>query len=150
MMPRRYRIEIPGIALCDVPGHFLVAQAFGRLAEMSMSRIEALMAERTAARAATASTRALAALSALKGAGVSGWVIGSLARGEFRLHSDVDFLVDCDRRSKHAAFRIIEGEMGDVPFHFISARDLNETTRRQLMKEAADATSIRARTRPPG
>lgn len=117
---------------------------------MSVSRIEALMAERTVARAAVASARALATLNALQDAGVSGWVIGSLARGEFRLHSDVDFLVDCDRRSKHAAFRIIEGQMGDLPFHFISARDLDETTRRRLMKEAADATSIRARTRPFG
>ena len=118
------------------------ARAFGRLAEMSVSRIEALMAERTAVRAAVASTRALAALNALQDGGVSGWVIGSLARGEFRLHADVAFLVDCERRLEHTAFRIIESKMGDIPFDFIQARDLSDPTRRQLMDEAADQVRV--------
>lgn len=107
-----------------------------------MSRIESLMEERTAKRMAVASSRARAALDALKKAGISAWVIGSLARRNFRVHSDVDFLVDCDRNSEHVAFRLIEREMGDFPFHFVSASDLDDATRCNMAKEAADASGI--------
>ena len=80
---------------------------------MSASRIESLMEERKTQRLALASERALAALSSLEKAGLSAWIVGSLARGTFSVHSDVDFLVDCSAETEGAAFRILESEMRD-------------------------------------
>jgi predicted nucleotidyltransferase len=117
---------------------------------MTTSRIEALMTERKGHRLALASARAVAALAALENARISAWVVGSLARRTFGYHSDVDFLVDCDQDEKHAAFRIVEAEMRDFPFHFISSADLDETTRNAMMEEAAGASSIRPYAHPAG
>ncbi len=65
---------------------------------MTASRIESLMKERKDERLALASARALAALASLEKAGFSARVVGSLARGTFSVHSDVDFLVDWQSR----------------------------------------------------
>lgn len=111
---------------------------------MTSSRIEALVEERKVRRLEEASMRALAALTALEGAGVSAWVVGSLARRTFSVHSDVDFLIDCAPDAEGAAFRILESEMRDFPFHFISARELDEAKRTTMMREAVDASGIRA------
>jgi predicted nucleotidyltransferase len=115
---------------------------------MTTSRIEALMAERKGHRLALACARTVAALAALERAGIAAWVVGSLARGTFGFHSDVDFLVDCSPDRKHAAFRIIETKMKDFPFHFTSSADLDETTRSAMMGEAAGASSIRPYAHP--
>lgn len=117
---------------------------------MTTSRIEALMTERKGHRLALASARAVAALAALENAGISAWVVGSLARRTFGFHSDVDFLVDCSPGEKHAAFRIIEAEMKDFPFHFTASADLDEATRYVMMEEAAGASSIRPYAHPAG
>ena len=77
-------------------------------------------------------------------------MVGSLARRTFGFHSDVDFLVECGPGEKHAAFRIIEAEMKDFPFHFIASADLDETTRNVMMEEAAGASSIRTYAHPAG
>src|SRR5438046_858078 len=113
--------------------------------QMSASRIESLMEERKTQRLALASERALAALSSLEKAGLSAWIVGSLARGTFSVHSDVDFLVDCSAETEGAAFRILESEMRDFPFHFIPITDLDGTKKVMMMKEAVDASGIRAR-----
>jgi predicted nucleotidyltransferase len=112
---------------------------------VSTSRIEALIVERKDRRLALASTRALAALAALEKAGLSAWVVGSLARGTFAIHSDVDFLVDCAPEAESGAFRILEREMRGFPFSFIPSHDLDETTRAAMMKDAVGASAIRAR-----
>jgi predicted nucleotidyltransferase len=65
-------------------------------------------------------------LTALESDGLSAWVVGSLARRTFSIHSDVDFLVECDPNTERAAIRILEDEMRDFPFHFVSARELDE------------------------
>jgi predicted nucleotidyltransferase len=111
---------------------------------MSTSRIEALVEERKGRRLAEASTRALATLTALEAAGLSAWVVGSLARRTFSIHSDVDFLVDCAPDAESAAFRIVEREMGDFPFHFISARELDEAKKATMMEVAVGSSGIRA------
>ncbi|WP_298257225.1 nucleotidyltransferase domain-containing protein [Bradyrhizobium sp.] len=102
------------------------------------------MKERRDQRLAIASTRALAALSSLEKAGLSAWIVGSLSRGTFSVHSDVDFLVDCDPASESTAFRILESEMRDFPFHFILRSDLDETKKIMMMKDAIGASGIRA------
>jgi predicted nucleotidyltransferase len=111
---------------------------------VSVSRIESLIKEPKDERLALASTRALAALASLEKAGLSAWIVGSLARGTFSVHSDVDFLVDCSPEAESAAFRILESEMRDFPFHFIPSSDLDEMKKTMMMKEAVGASSIRA------
>jgi predicted nucleotidyltransferase len=111
---------------------------------VTASRIESLMKERKDERLALASARALAALASLEKAGLSAWVVGSLARGTFSVHSDVDFLVDCSPEAESDAFRILEREMRDFPFHFIPTADLDETKKTTMMKDAVGASSIRA------
>jgi len=115
---------------------------------MTSSRIEALVEERKGRRLAEASARALAALTALEDAGLSAWVVGSLARRTFSVHSDVDFLVECDPDAESAAFRILASEMRDFPFHFIAARELDEAKRAAMMREGVDASGIRAYANP--
>jgi predicted nucleotidyltransferase len=111
---------------------------------VAASRIESLMKERRDERLALASTRALAALTSLDKAGFSAWIVGSLARDTFSVHSDVDFLVDCSPEAESAAFQILEREMRDFPFHFIPTSDLDEMKKAMMMKEAVGASSIRA------
>jgi predicted nucleotidyltransferase len=111
---------------------------------VSASRIESLMEERKDQRLVLASTRALASLASLEKAGLSAWIVGSLARGTFAVHSDVDFLVDCSPESESIAFRILESEMRDFPFHLIPTSDLDEMKKAMMMKEAVGASSIRA------
>jgi predicted nucleotidyltransferase len=111
---------------------------------MVASRIESLMKERRDERLALASTRAFAALTSLEKAGFSAWIVGSLARDTFSVHSDVDFLVDCSPETESTAFRVLESEMRDFPFHFIPSSDLDEMKKAMMMKEAVGASSIRA------
>jgi predicted nucleotidyltransferase len=106
------------------------------------------MKERKDQRLALASARASAALMRLEKAGFSAWVVGSLARRTFAIHSDVDFLVDCSPETEDVAFRILEQEMRDFPFHFIPSSDLDEAKKAMMMKEAVGASSIRAHAYP--
>lgn len=111
---------------------------------MSRSRIDILMTERRNERLSLASRRAVASLDALERAGFPAWVVGSLAKGTFAVHSDVDFLVDCDPATEMTAFRILEHSMRDFPFNFIPTSDLDDTKRKAIMKEAVDASRIRS------
>lgn len=58
-----------------------------------MNKLEAIVAERTAARRHVAETAAAHVLETLRAQGIDIRVFGSLARGDFMAHSDVDFLV---------------------------------------------------------
>jgi len=60
---------------------------------MATSRMERLVAQRTAERRVRALRCALAAIPALHEQGVEAYVIGSLATSRFMSHSDVDYLV---------------------------------------------------------
>jgi predicted nucleotidyltransferase len=135
--------------MAGVTADLLVAANTGNsgqevIGKVSASRIERLMQERRAERLAIASRRAFAALARLEQAGLSAWIVGSLARGTFAIHSDVDFLVDCGPETEDVAFRILEQEMRDFPFHFIPSSDLNQSKEAIMMKEAIGASSIRA------
>lgn len=58
-----------------------------------MTRLETIIAERTERRRKLAEGAAARALGGLRAKGIDIRVFGSLARGDFRVHSDVDFLV---------------------------------------------------------
>jgi predicted nucleotidyltransferase len=72
--------------------------------------------------------RALAdtALRALCHAGVSARLVGSLARGGFGLHSDVDFVLDLPSGSPDAsrALTVLSDAMGGFPYSVVFSPDL--------------------------
>jgi predicted nucleotidyltransferase len=111
---------------------------------MGKSRIESVMEARTQQRKSAAVERTLAALCALERSGMRAWVVGSLAKGGFGLHSDVDLLVECDTDSEARLFKIVEAEMRDFPFHLIPTCTLDEDKLSYFMGEAVDASGIRA------
>ncbi len=60
---------------------------------MMKSRLDVIIESRTAERAVKAKRLAAELIRALREMGLDASVIGSLAKGEFRLHSDIDILV---------------------------------------------------------
>lgn len=84
---------------------------------------ETLYARRSAERQETAAARARAALRALAAQGVEAGVVGSLARGEMRPHSDVDFLIlDEGGLDWNEIARTVERCMGDLPVDVVLLR----------------------------
>jgi predicted nucleotidyltransferase len=109
------------------------------------SKIETTIALRTNDRKALAIKLAVKALRDLKAMGVHAWVVGSLAKGNFSLHSDVDFAVDCSADLEYEVFRTIEKAMGSFPFHMVPCRRIEEDARPFMMEGAADASILIAR-----
>ena len=104
------------------------------------------MAERSNGRKVVAVGRALAALTSLERNGLRAWLVGSLAKDRFGVHSDVDVLVECRPETESRAFKIVENEMQGFPFHVIPTCDLDAETLSSFLKEAVDASGVRART----
>jgi predicted nucleotidyltransferase len=67
-------------------------------------------------RRAMAHERALNALQALEATGLRAWVIGSLVKGSFSPHSDVDFVVDCPPRASTSRFGRSKRQWGTFRF----------------------------------
>lgn len=92
------------------------------------SRIDDIIGERTARRQEAALDHVVPLLLSLRSDGFDVVVIGSLARGEFRSHSDVDFLVrgklDASRRA--ALERAVAAGMrgAGVPYDLVYAADV--------------------------
>lgn len=108
------------------------------------TRIGRLLRERAETRRREAARRALAALDALEGAGVPAVVVGSLARGRFLGHSDVDLFVE-DRHglAPEAIIAIIERAMGDFPFDVLFADRVSDTDRPFILERTLCATDLR-------
>jgi predicted nucleotidyltransferase len=98
-----------------------------------------------ASRREIAMAKAAAALRALESRGLRAWVIGSLAKGRFDLHSDVDFLVDCDKKREYDAYVAIEKAMGDFPFDMVPFRRLREDAIPDMIEGALSASDLIAR-----
>ena len=99
-----------------------------------IERILAARAPEIAAREAKARALADKALAELKKAGISAWIVGSLARGNFGLYSDVDFVVDGDHDVFWASIPIIEEAMGSFPFDIIPYQGVPENQRQFYLK----------------
>lgn len=81
--------------------------------------------ERPEERRVRAVAAAQAATAALAGLGVRAVVTGSLARGRFGPHSDVDLLVTaCPRHLKYAIEGIVEDALAGMPFNVIYLDEL--------------------------
>ena len=93
-----------------------------------VSRIDSVIAERTERRRTTAVARVDPLLRDLRLEGVDLVVIGSLARQEFKSHSDVDFLVrgGLDKQGRAKLERAVAAAMrgSGISYDLIYAADL--------------------------
>lgn len=99
----------------------------------AQSRFERIVAARTADRHRTARDLAARIVSDLEAQGREVAVIGSLASGRFRLHSDIDLLVrsPVDPAGRAAVERAVAAVMRGtgIPYDLIFACDLTEPQR---------------------
>ena len=93
-----------------------------------MTRLEAIIAASTERWRRLAEAAAQRALADLRPQGIDIRVFGSLARDDFRVHSDVDFVVDgpVDLAGRIAVERGLEAAMRDsgLPYDLIYLDDL--------------------------
>jgi hypothetical protein len=87
---------------------------------------------------------ARAATAALDALGVTVLVTGSLARGQFGVHSDIDFLVTrCPRNLKYAIEGVVEDALGGLRFYVIYLDELPAWRTDNLMEGAIPAADLR-------
>jgi predicted nucleotidyltransferase len=108
-----------------------------------MTRLEALLrrtADRRRGYAVAAARRATERLRAL---GVEVRVIGSLAAGGFKPHSDVDLLVvRCPPGLRYAIEGVVEDEMGGLPFDVVYLDEVPPADRTALLEGARHAAVL--------
>lgn len=104
-----------------------------------MSKMSELTEKRRAARQALASASVAAILQDASSMGIDIALIGSLAKGDFRVHSDIDLLVrgrtDLERRL--AVERMVAKAMraSDIPYDLLFEDDLGEDRVRELLHD---------------
>lgn len=102
-----------------------------------MSRMDALMADRRKARQERASTSVAGILSNAERNGIFITLIGSLAKGDFGNHSDVDLLVrgSMDTKRRRLVEKLVADGMRstDIPYDLIFEDDLSEDRRRDFL-----------------
>ena len=110
----------------------------------AMPTLDDILAARTKARTEQARKSAVRALQALERVGVEARLIGSLARGDHRLHSDVDILiVRCPDELRYRIESIVEDELGGLPFDVVYLDEVAPANRPKLQREALVASDIR-------
>lgn len=105
-----------------------------------MNRMQALIADRLEPRRARALQRVDAIIEAASKVGLDITLVGSLARSDFRIHSDIDLLV----RGKLApdqrlgAERLVAEHLRgtDLPYDLLFETDLTEDRIRELLADA--------------
>jgi predicted nucleotidyltransferase len=109
-----------------------------------VSRIDSVIGERTARRRATAFARVDPLLRDLRLDGIDIVVIGSLARREFKSHSDVDFLVRgrLDTPALAKVERAVAAAMrgSGIPYDLIYAADLTPERLKKLERDLVQAS----------
>ena len=111
----------------------------------SEPRIDRLFRDRAEARRREAARLALCALDVLELAGVRAVVVGSLARGRFLGHSDVDLFID-ERNglAPETVVGIVERVMGDFPFDVIFGDRVSAADRPFILERSLRAADLRA------
>jgi predicted nucleotidyltransferase len=109
-----------------------------------MSRIEKLLAADTRAREARARVLAARALRRLAERGVEARVIGSLARGDFLLHSDVDLLVlRCPPELRYRIEGLVEDTLEGLPFDVVYLDEVAPERRAAIQSRSLNASDLR-------
>jgi predicted nucleotidyltransferase len=107
------------------------------------TRLDTLLAERAAVRERTARQAARGALDRLAAAGVGAGIVGSLARGRFLGHSDVDILIlDAAGLDDGTIIGLVEPEMRSLPFDIIFLDRIREPERSWLVEELVRAPDL--------
>ena len=93
------------------------------------SALDRILDQRAAKLLETVNPQVGRTLNELTRSGVDVEIVGSMARGDFKNHSDVDFLVsDKGEFSETDVFNIISDHMHGAPFDVIFAETLRQTT----------------------
>jgi len=109
------------------------------------TRIDRLLRQRADARRREAQRLALAALEALERIGVGAVVVGSLARGRFLGHSDVDlYVVDRHTVAPETVIATVERVMGDFPFDVVFGDRVSDADRPFILERTLRAADLRA------
>jgi len=107
--------------------------------------MDSLKAERLETRRGLASAAVARILTEAANEGIEITLIGSCARGDFRLHSDVDLLVrgPVNRSQRVLAERLVANAMrgSDIPYDLFFEDDLTEDRVREFLKDAARPAS---------
>ncbi|KAA0701264.1 nucleotidyltransferase domain-containing protein [Neorhizobium sp. P12A] len=102
-----------------------------------MNRMNALTAKRRATRQELASAAVVRILHEASSKGIDVTLVGSLAKGDFRAHSDVDLLVrgSVDSKRRLLIERLVaDGMRGPgIPYDLIFEDDLTEDRRQELL-----------------
>ncbi len=102
-----------------------------------MNRMHALTARRRDARHARAAAAVRHILDKARTMGIEIKVVGSLARGDFRLHSDIDLLVcgPADRERRGIVERLVAENLrsAEIPYDLIFEDDLAEDRVREFL-----------------
>lgn len=109
-----------------------------------MPTLDELLTRHTQERAAKARTAAARALRALGRLGVEARLIGSLARGDHRLHSDIDILiVRCPDELRYRIEGLVEDALGGLPFDVVYLDEVAPARRAVLEREGLRASDLR-------
>lgn len=102
-----------------------------------MNRMASLTARRRDARHARATAAVRHILHEARAEGIEIKLVGSLARGDFRLHSDVDLLVcgRADQKRRAAVERLVAASLrtAEIPYDLIFEDDLTQDRVRELL-----------------
>ncbi|NBB51017.1 nucleotidyltransferase domain-containing protein [Rhizobium sp. CRIBSB] len=108
-----------------------------------MNRMQSLIAERLEPRRAQALRLVDAIIREAANSGLLIIPIGSLARGEFRIHSDIDLMVraplDASRRLRAAQIVANHLRGTDIPYDLIFEADLDADRVEELLHDALHA-----------
>jgi predicted nucleotidyltransferase len=89
------------------------------------SRLDRLLDSRASEKLTTVGPQVECVLKKLREAGADVEIVGSLARGDFKIHSDVDFLIsDKGSLSEVDVFNITSDHLKDAPFDLVFADKL--------------------------
>lgn len=102
-----------------------------------------ILHERDRAKEAAAAVVARSALLALRSAGYPAHLVGSLARGEFRSHSDIDLLIDASGPGRDHAICVSLRALAGHPSSIVFMEDVPPHALPHFLKEAADGPCIR-------
>ncbi len=104
-----------------------------------MNRMDALTAKRRETRHELASAAVARILHHAGNAGIDITLVGSLARGDFRSHSDIDLLVrgPVNPKRRLLAERLVADAMrgSDIPYDLIFEDDLTEDRLQEILHD---------------
>jgi predicted nucleotidyltransferase len=105
--------------------------------------LDELLTQDARAMAAEARVAAHRALDELRAKGVEAKLVGSLARGDFLLHSDIDILIlRCPPGLRYALEGLVEEAVQGRTFDVLYLDEVRPERRARLLAEAVDASDL--------